>query len=86
MATRVRVRGIYHIFRIRSLRLTIINVQDEKTLSLSERMDDIDLQFLGMFLDFPNISLIVYVCSGSLGVCTEVDIKVIDHIGKEFKF
>jgi len=47
-------------------------------------MNDVNLKFLGCFLDLSNVSLVVLVYRSGSGVVNEVDIKVIDNIRKEF--
>lgn len=48
-------------------------------------MNDINLKFLSCFFDFANVSLVIFVYRSGSRVVSEVNIKVIDNIRKEFQ-
>lgn len=59
---------------------TVIDIEHEKPLSFAERMYDVDMQLVRVFLHFPLVALVVRVRRGSLRVGAEVDIEIIDDV------
>ena len=62
--------------------LTVVDVKNEKSLSGTRRIDDIQLQFRCMFPNFSKVPLVVDVCGGGDGIDGKVDIEVIDNVWK----
>jgi len=48
-------------------------------------MNDINLKFFCCFSDFANVSLVIFVYRSGSRVVSEVYIKVIDNVWKEFQ-
>jgi hypothetical protein len=63
--------------------LTIVNIKDKQPLSVTKGVYDVDLKLGCRFLHFSSISLVILVGCCSLGVLGDVDVKIVNDIGKE---
>ena len=64
---------------------TIVDVQNQQAFARPERVYKVEIELFAMFPYLSEVALIVSVRVCGLGIGAEVDIEIIEHVGKELE-
>ena len=59
---------------------TIINVQNQQLLALSQRMNDVNIQLVSHLFDLADVALVIFVLCNSSWIIVKVYVEIVDHV------